>query len=74
MEKYLLDFLDDVVAGKYGNPPITKSHVAQFVEKANKEETEMLDELYWDWTSVLCEPEDINLSELKTVVMSAMKR
>lgn len=74
MEKYILDFFDEVVAGKYGKTSLTKAHVAQFIEKANTDEMEQVEDLYWDWTSVLSEPEDINLDELRDIVFAVLKR
>lgn len=74
MEKYLMDFFDEVVAGKYGKTTITKLHVAQFVEKAAPQDVEQVDELYWEWTSILAEPEDIDMGELTKIVFAVMRK
>lgn len=74
MEKYLLDFFDDVVAGKYGRTKITRNLVAQFVDKADRNELESVEDFYWEWTSVLCEPEDIEMSELESVFLPVANR
>ena len=74
MEKYLLDFFDEVVAGKYGRTSITKMHVAQFVEKADKTDLDQIEDFYWEWTSVLCEPEDIDINEFTSVFFKVLRK
>jgi len=74
MEKYIMDFFDDVVAGKYGKSGLTKAQIASFVEKANTDELEMIEDIYWDWTSVLCEPEDIDINQLSGLIIAVAKR
>ena len=74
MEKYLMDFFDDITAGKYGRTRITRMNVAQFVEKADKGDIDALEDFYWEWTSVLCEPEDIDMGELEKTFFATLKK
>jgi hypothetical protein len=74
MEKYILDFFDEVLDGKYGITKLTKSNIATFVEKADNDQIEQVEDLYWDWTSVLTEPEDIDIKELENIIISALKK
>lgn len=74
MEKYLMDFFDDIIAGKYGRTSITKAHVAQFVEKASSDDLEQLEDFYWEWTSVLCEPEDIDINEFSKTFFAVLRK
>lgn len=74
MEKYLMDFFDAIVAGKYGRTKITRINVAQFVEKADSGEVEAIEDFYWEWTSVLCEPEDIDMDELEDAFFAVLKK
>lgn len=73
MEKYLLDFFDDIVAGKYGRTRITRAQVARFVDAAQPEDIDAVEDFYWEWTSVLCEPGDIEMPELEAVFFAALK-
>lgn len=73
MEKYLMDFFDEVVSGKYGRTKITRVNVAQFVERANAVQVEAVEDIYWEWTSPLAEPEDINMVELESAFFAALK-
>ncbi len=74
MEKYILDFFDEVIDGKYGITRLTKSNIAFFVEKAGVDEIEQVEDLYWDWTSVLTEPEDIEIGELEQIILAVSKK
>jgi hypothetical protein len=74
MEKYLMDFFDAIVAGKYGRTKITRINVAQFVEKADSGDVEAIEDFYWEWTSVLCEPEDIDMDELEDAFFAVLKK
>lgn len=74
MEKYLMDFFDGIVAGKYGRTKITRMNVAQFVEKADRSDLDAIEDFYWEWTSVLCEPEDIDMNELEDAFFAALKK
>ena len=74
MEKYLMDFFDEVVSGKYGRTKITRLLVSQFLEKATNEEIDSVEDFYWEWTSVLVEPEDINIAELEAVFLPVANR
>lgn len=69
-----MDFFDDVVSGKYGRSKLNKVHVAQFVEKASPEDIGNVDELYWEWTSILSEPEDIDMDALTEIVFSVLRK
>lgn len=74
MDKYILDFFDDVVAGKYGRTKITRLLVSQFVDKVTKEELDAIEDFYWEWTSELCEPEDIVMADLEAAFLPIANR
>jgi len=69
-----MDFFDDIIAEKYGRTKITKLNVVQFVEKVSKENINAIEDFYWEWTSVLCEPEDINMAEFENVFFDVLKK
>lgn len=69
-----MDFFDDIIAEKYGRTKITKLSIIQFVEKASKENINAIEDFYWEWTSVLCEPEDINMTEFENVFFDVLKK
>lgn len=74
MEKYLMDFFDEIIAGKYGRTSINKAHVAQFVEKADRQDIDQIEDFYWEWTSVLCEPEDIDMNEFGKIFFAVLRK
>lgn len=74
MEKYLMDFFDEVASGKYGRTKVTRSNIPVFLEKATKEELDMIDDLYFEWTSILTEPEDIDMEEFHNIFLPVLKR
>lgn len=69
MEQYLLDFLESVAQGQYGRTRIQQLHIMRFVDKASPQDIQELDELYWDWTSILATQEDWDMESLEKTVI-----
>lgn len=69
MEQYLLDFLEKVAIGEYGKTRITQLHIMRFVDSSSPQAIEQLDELYWDWTSILATEEDWEMASLEKIII-----
>lgn len=69
MEKYLIDFLERVVQGEYGATKIRTDHIIKFANSANKDRVESLDDLYWEWTSIISTDEDRDMAELEKIIL-----
>lgn len=70
MDQYLLDFLESVTRGQYGKTGIQQLHIMRFVDRASPSDIEELDEMYWDWTSILATEEDWDMAELERIVIA----
>ncbi len=69
MEQYLLDFLEQVATGTYGGTRIQQLSIMRFIDSASPQKIQELDDLYWDWTSILATPDDWNMAELEKIIL-----
>lgn len=61
-------FLQDVAQGVYGKSTLTYTEVGSFLQKATPGDLEEIKEFFWDWTSELTDEDDIDVSELETII------
>lgn len=64
----LESFLKDVAQGIWGDTNLTYSEIHTFIKKSNEEDVEMLKEMYWDWTSLLTEENEVDVDELVNLI------
>lgn len=68
----LVQFLQDVAQGVYGDSKLTYSDVNKFVQLADPQDLKQVEEFFWDWNSELTDEDEIDISELEGLIYSVI--
>lgn len=70
----LHEFLCDVAQGVFGPSTLDYSRIYAFMNRSTAADLDQLQEYFWEYTSLLTNPEDIDIQELECFILEVVER
>jgi hypothetical protein len=66
-------FLQDVAQGIWGETKLTYTDIINYFDKVNKNDMNVLEEIFWVWNSKLTDENEIDVQELENHIYNVIE-